>query len=102
MDWNGFGRKRLWPILRYYPSICLEGFRKTKKNLSPDSQSPDRELNPGPPEYGVLTTQHNVWYFLSGFLTSFVCVSHLPKCACHMPTHFILFTWITLIQFVHK
>jgi hypothetical protein len=29
-------------FLRYYPSICLEGLRKTTKNLSQDTQSPDR------------------------------------------------------------
>jgi hypothetical protein len=46
-------------ILRYYPSICLEELRKTMKNLSRDSQSPGRDLNPGHPEYeaGVLTTR---------------------------------------------
>jgi hypothetical protein len=56
MDWEGFGRKRLWPNLRYYLSICLEGLIKTTKNLRPDSRSPGRDLNPGPPEYeGVLT-----------------------------------------------
>jgi hypothetical protein len=44
--------------------ICLEGLRKTTKNLSQDSRSPGRDLNPGPPEYkaGVLTTraQHSI------------------------------------------
>jgi hypothetical protein len=35
----------------YYPGIYLEGLSKTMKNLSQDSQSPDRrDLNPGPPE----------------------------------------------------
>jgi hypothetical protein len=43
-------------ILRYYPSMCLEGLRKTAKNLSNNSWSLDRDLNPGPPEVeaGVL------------------------------------------------
>jgi hypothetical protein len=36
-------------ILRPYPSICLEGLRKTMKYLSQDSRSPDRDLNPGLP-----------------------------------------------------
>jgi hypothetical protein len=32
--------------------------RKTKKNLSQDSQSSGEDLNPGPPKYeGVLTTR---------------------------------------------
>jgi hypothetical protein len=46
MNWKGCG-------------ICLEGLRKTTKNLSQDSRSPGRDLNPGPPEYeaGVLTTR---------------------------------------------
>jgi hypothetical protein len=36
----------------------MEELRKTLKNLSEDTQSPDRDLNPGPPEYEavVLTT----------------------------------------------
>jgi hypothetical protein len=46
-------------ILRHYPSICLEGLRKTTKNLSQDSRPPGRDLNPAPPEYesGVLDTR---------------------------------------------
>jgi hypothetical protein len=28
-DWKKFGRKQLWPTLRYYPRICLEGLRET-------------------------------------------------------------------------
>lgn len=24
MNWKGFGKKRPWPELKYYPSICLE------------------------------------------------------------------------------
>jgi hypothetical protein len=27
MDWQGFGRKRLWP---YYACICLKGLNKTR------------------------------------------------------------------------
>jgi hypothetical protein len=52
-------KKRSWPNLRYYSGICLEGLRKTTKNLSQDSRSPGRDLDPGPPEYeaGVLTTR---------------------------------------------
>jgi hypothetical protein len=33
MNWKGFGRRRLWPNLRYYLRICLQGLRNpTKKN----------------------------------------------------------------------
>jgi hypothetical protein len=47
------------PILRYYLSICLEGLRKTAKNISQDSRSQSRDSNPGPLEHdaGVLTTR---------------------------------------------
>jgi hypothetical protein len=46
-------------ILRYCPAICLVGLRKTTINLSKDSRSPDRYLNPRPLVYqaGVLTTR---------------------------------------------
>jgi hypothetical protein len=40
-----------WPNLSYYPDIRLEGMRKRTKNLSQYSQSSDRDMNPGPPEY---------------------------------------------------
>jgi hypothetical protein len=58
-NWKGCGRKRLWPNLRYYPGICLDGLSNTTKILSQDSRSPDRDLNPKPPECeaGVLTAQ---------------------------------------------
>jgi hypothetical protein len=57
MNWKGCGRKQSWPNLRYYPSICLEGLRKTTKYLRQGSRSPGRDLNLGSPEYeaGVLT-----------------------------------------------
>jgi hypothetical protein len=48
---KGHGRKRSWPNLRYYLGICLEGLIKTTKNLSEDSWSPGRDLNPETPEY---------------------------------------------------
>jgi hypothetical protein len=58
MNWNGFGRKRSWPILRY-PGILLEGLKESSKNLSHDNRSPVRDLNPGTPGYqaGVLTSR---------------------------------------------
>jgi hypothetical protein len=49
-DLEGCGRGL---ILRYYPDICLEELRQITKNLSHYSLSPGRELNLGPPEYGV-------------------------------------------------
>jgi hypothetical protein len=59
---KGCGRKRLWPNLRYYPGIFVDGLKKTMKNLSQNSWSPGRDLNLGPLEYeaGVLTINHNV------------------------------------------
>jgi hypothetical protein len=46
-------------ILRYCPGILLEGLRITTKDFSHDIRSPDRDLNPKPPEYeaGVLATR---------------------------------------------
>jgi hypothetical protein len=43
----------------YYPGIRLEGLEKTAKDLSQDSRSPRRDLNPEPSEYEaeVLTTR---------------------------------------------
>jgi hypothetical protein len=45
--------------LSYYPSIYLKLLKKTTKNLSQDSRSQDRDLNPEHPEYEVvvLTTR---------------------------------------------
>jgi hypothetical protein len=31
INWEGYRRKQ-WPNLRYYPSICLEGLRGTMQN----------------------------------------------------------------------
>jgi hypothetical protein len=27
-EWERFGRKQLWPNLRHYASICMEGLRE--------------------------------------------------------------------------
>jgi hypothetical protein len=45
-------------ISRYYTGICLEGLRKTTKNLSQVSRSLRRDLNLAPTEYeaGVIIT----------------------------------------------
>jgi hypothetical protein len=32
-DYEGYGMKQPWPLLRYYPSIYLEGLRKAMKSL---------------------------------------------------------------------
>jgi hypothetical protein len=60
-------------ILRYYPCICLNGAKKTTRNLSQDRQSPGRDMNLGPPEYkaAVLTIQPRclvLCYFFLNFL----------------------------------
>jgi hypothetical protein len=47
MKWKGFGRKRSCLILRYHPVIRLEELRNSTENVSQDSQSPGRDLNPG-------------------------------------------------------
>jgi hypothetical protein len=31
MNWKGFGTKKSWPNLRYYPGILQEELRKTTK-----------------------------------------------------------------------
>lgn len=56
MNSNGCGRKRSWPIERYYLSICLERLKNTWKNLSQDSLSPDRDFSPGLPVLINLST----------------------------------------------
>jgi hypothetical protein len=58
INWKWSVRKQWWPSLRQTLSICLEGLRKTKKNLILDRRYPGRDLNLGPPEYkaGMLTT----------------------------------------------
>jgi hypothetical protein len=43
-------KEKSWHNLRYYPGICLEGLRKTTKNLGQDYWSPGCGLNLGPPE----------------------------------------------------
>jgi hypothetical protein len=48
MNWKRCGRTRPWPNLRYYFSICIEGLKESRKNLS---GYPGQDLNPGPPRY---------------------------------------------------
>jgi hypothetical protein len=55
-------------ILRHYPGMCLDGLRKTKKNVGQDSRSPGRDLNPKLPntkqEYSPL--DHDVQFKFCG------------------------------------
>jgi hypothetical protein len=44
-------------ILRYYLGIRMEGLRKSTKNVSQDSRSPDRDLKPHKYEAQLLTTR---------------------------------------------
>jgi hypothetical protein len=39
------------PILKYYPGICLEGLRKTSKDIGQDSRCPGSDSNQASPEY---------------------------------------------------
>jgi hypothetical protein len=59
MSSKGCGRKRSltnFKVLYHYLPV---GTEENDENLSQDSQSPGRDLNPGPPEYEaeVLTTR---------------------------------------------
>jgi hypothetical protein len=55
-NWKGFGSKRLWPNVNYYPGICS---KETMINLSQDSWSLGQDFDLGPPQYdtGVLKTR---------------------------------------------
>jgi hypothetical protein len=57
MNWKGSGRKRSWTFFGAIPAFSGET-EENHENLSHNSRSPGRDLNPGPPEYeaGVLTT----------------------------------------------
>jgi hypothetical protein len=56
MNWKGDESGRVL-LLRSYPSICLDGLRKTTKKLSQDSCCLGQDLEPGLSKYeaGVLT-----------------------------------------------
>jgi hypothetical protein len=49
--------------LKYYPSIRLEGLRKTVKERSQNSGSPDWELYPRPPNMKQLSMGCSVRFF---------------------------------------
>jgi hypothetical protein len=48
---NDSEKKSLWPNLRYYTEIFLEGLRKAIKIFIQESRSPDQDMNPRLPEY---------------------------------------------------
>jgi hypothetical protein len=59
MNIKGYGRKWLWPNLKYYFRIFLEELKNITKNISQDCGKPGLDLNPGLPEYKakMLTTR---------------------------------------------
>jgi len=38
LNWKLCGKKRSWPILRYFPSIFLDELRKFRKQISQNNQ----------------------------------------------------------------
>jgi hypothetical protein len=58
MKWKVCGRKRSCPDLKVLSRQSLGGTEEIRENLTYDSRSPGRNLNPGPPEYeGVLSNR---------------------------------------------
>jgi hypothetical protein len=53
MNWDGCGRKLLWPNLRSIAEYARKGLRKTTETLSHFSLYPEQDLNHMPPEYKV-------------------------------------------------
>jgi hypothetical protein len=97
-SWKRHGRKRVWPTLRYYPGVCLQGLKKTKKNLGQVSWSPGWYLNWGPPKYkrlssyfiSTILSAHYFWFFsvssrtLSFSLASFCNSFHFNLLPCFL------------------
>jgi len=46
--WKWCGRKRLWLIFRYYPTVRLKGLRNSTKALNQGRWAPISEQKPGP------------------------------------------------------
>jgi hypothetical protein len=66
-NWKQFGGKWSWTkskVLSWYWPIGLGGLQKPTENLSQDCRHPGQNLNPGPPKYGVLSTE--LWHTVSG------------------------------------
>jgi hypothetical protein len=78
----------------YYTSICLNGLKKATKNLSQDSRSPDRDLNPEPVEYkvevGLLLTRLRGSKILLGYC-SYTFLSNNFECIRCRLIHLLLF-----------
>jgi hypothetical protein len=45
------------------PGMFLQELRENTKNVSQDSQSPDQDLNTGPPEYEARSANHSITAF---------------------------------------
>jgi hypothetical protein len=50
-------------MLRYYPTIHLEGLTKTTNNFIQDGRSPGRDLNLGPLKYEAASANHQITKF---------------------------------------
>jgi hypothetical protein len=59
VNWKGFGRNRSWPNVKVASQHSIGGTEENHDNVSQDSLSLGRNLNPRPPEYeaGVLTAR---------------------------------------------
>lgn len=59
MHYKNCGNKQSRSVIRYYPSIYLEGLRKVMKNLNQHNPPPCQELYSGPSNHkaGVLNVQ---------------------------------------------
>jgi hypothetical protein len=59
---EGYGRRQLWPNLRYYHRISFERLRKTMENLSQDSWCPgqDFHIDTSQIQVTVVTTRANL------------------------------------------
>jgi hypothetical protein len=48
-----------WPILMYYPCICLKALKKTINDLRQGSSYLGSDMNPGPPNWKQERTKKN-------------------------------------------
>jgi hypothetical protein len=63
IHWKRFGRKRSWANFKVLPRHSPGGTEENHENLSRDSRSPGRHLNPGPHEYEA--GNHTITTFVS-------------------------------------
>jgi hypothetical protein len=54
--------KLLWPNLRHYPAICMDGLRKTMTNISQESWSTGQTVNLGAHEYEASMPSAYLWH----------------------------------------